>query len=248
METEGYWELEETVEQYSTRPYLWTGEQLSLSHCFSEPLEGKRVLDLACGGGRVSYFLQKMGARVTGIDSSNRMISRAMKRLPEIDLGIGDASYLGFRDASFEAVCCMWNSLDCLHPKALRLQCLREIWRVLRPGGVFVFSHHNLAAIIFGWPGLAGIERRGYRISRILDGSVFRTEQYLSDSSFPGMKIYFAWPSQILKDLKNVGFLLERVFPNSRPLAALQRYLRSDLPVKLVEPFPYLVCRKPGAL
>ena len=97
---------------------------------------GSRVLDLCCGHGNVTEALAATGAEVTGLDFSAAMLEAARARVPQADLVEGDAQAMPFEDASFDAVTCnvgLGHVPD--QPKAVR-----EIARVLRPGGVAVLS------------------------------------------------------------------------------------------------------------
>ena len=72
-------------------------------------IKNKKILDIGCGGGILSEELSKMGAKVTGIDSSKKSINIAKKHAKEQDLEIEyingsilDASNLG----SFDCIIC----------------------------------------------------------------------------------------------------------------------------------------------
>jgi ubiquinone/menaquinone biosynthesis C-methylase UbiE len=102
---------------------------------------GRRVCDLACGQGRVARYLAAMGARVTGIDLSERLLAIARRREAEKPRGIeyrhGDARKLaGVAGDSFDIVVCHMALMDIpdLDPA------LQSVARVLRPDGGFVFS------------------------------------------------------------------------------------------------------------
>jgi O-methyltransferase StaMB len=99
---------------------------------------GDHVLDIGCGMGVPALRLAKVsGARVTGITVSRDQVKRATDAAHRAALGDrvrfqhADAMSLPFDDASFDAV---WLLESIVHmPK--RLDVLREVARVLRPGG-----------------------------------------------------------------------------------------------------------------
>ena len=100
-------------------------------------LEGKRVLELACGTGRHTSRLVKAGARVTALDFSRGMLEKAKARAPEAVFVEGDLTKpLPFPDASFDLVLC------CLALEHVRdlAAVFREVKRVLGSDGAFVAS------------------------------------------------------------------------------------------------------------
>jgi ubiquinone/menaquinone biosynthesis C-methylase UbiE len=102
-----------------------------------------KILDIGCGLGRTTQPLSDMGFEVIGIDVSEAMINKARAKFPTIDFRIGDAYDLPFRDEAFEYTLFSFNGIDHIHPERRRIQALREIHRVLKPGGLFLFSSHN---------------------------------------------------------------------------------------------------------
>lgn len=105
---------------------------------------GARLLDLGCGTGRTTIPLARMGYRVTGVDLAPAMIAAAHARAPDLDFRVMDASALAFPDGAFDAACFLLNGLDCVVPRSARARVMTEVRRVLRPGGVFIYSSHNL--------------------------------------------------------------------------------------------------------
>ena len=101
-----------------------------------------RVLDLATGSGDVLLALQRHHAyteSAIGADFCLPMLQRAQAKNAR-NLLVGDGLHLPFPDASFDAVTIAWG----LRNFADRLAGLREMRRVLRPGGhayVLEFSH-----------------------------------------------------------------------------------------------------------
>jgi len=92
---------------------------------------GDRVLDACCGTGDLAVAASRAGARVTGLDFSERMLERARGKSSEVEWVRGDAQQLPFEDASFDAATVGFGvrNLDDLE------RGLAELRRVLRAGG-----------------------------------------------------------------------------------------------------------------
>jgi ubiquinone/menaquinone biosynthesis C-methylase UbiE len=98
-----------------------------------------RVLDLGCGTGIVARTVrERLGgaARVTGLDINAGMLATARRIAPDIDWREGSAMALPFEDAAFDVVLCQ----EMLQFAPDRAAALREIHRVLAPGGRLVLS------------------------------------------------------------------------------------------------------------
>ncbi|MEE4295740.1 MAG: bifunctional 2-polyprenyl-6-hydroxyphenol methylase/3-demethylubiquinol 3-O-methyltransferase UbiG [Wenzhouxiangella sp.] len=104
---------------------------------------GKKVLDLGCAGGFMSEALCDRGAIVTGIDPAQEAVAAARShaagkgRSIQYEIGVGEA--LPFEDQHFDAVVCV----DVLEHVADLRQVIREVNRVLVPGGLFLFDTIN---------------------------------------------------------------------------------------------------------
>ena len=125
---------------------------------------GRDVLDIGCGAGPLAERLTQRGARVSGFDSSARMIDIARKRLDDnVDLQVADlAEPLPYDDDTFDVACA---SLV-LHYLADWADSLTEIRRVLRPGGRLIASvNHPLA--------FALMEKRYFGIEQYEDTHTF---------------------------------------------------------------------------
>jgi SAM-dependent methyltransferase len=187
-----------------------------------------------------------MGAAVIGVDLAANLIQAARAQYPDIEFRVGDMAELDFEDCSFDVVLISFNSLDCLYPKEMRLASLRQVWRVLRPDGTLVLSHHNLAALFCGWYRFMRPGKLAYRLKHILDGSAWKSECYLPDYGVPEVKLYYAYPRQVVSDLHLCGFEASQAIPNDPVLWGLQRVLHTDFFTRLSDPWPYYVCRKTG--
>lgn len=110
---------------------------------------GERVLDAGCGTGDYAIALGQAGFQVTGIDFAPGMLARAQSKLRRSNLGrvregavsLRQASLdrrLPFPDASFDQAILVSVLQAVAEPSAT----LRELWRVLRPGGSLTVVHH----------------------------------------------------------------------------------------------------------
>jgi SAM-dependent methyltransferase len=99
---------------------------------------GADVLDAGCGVGYGTAFLAEQAGRVVGVDLSEQAIAYARGRyaLANVEFVVGDVAALPLSDDSFDAVCAFETIEHLPEPVCF----LREVKRVLRPGGVFVVS------------------------------------------------------------------------------------------------------------
>ncbi len=97
------------------------------------------VLDLGCGAGHASFTAAQQVAQVTAYDLSSQMLdvvaeAAKAKGLNNVTTRQGYAESLPFEDASFEAVISRYSA----HHWHDVGQALREVKRVLKPGGIFI--------------------------------------------------------------------------------------------------------------
>lgn len=138
-----FFSRKEALDQYS-RFWLFPVEK----RIFERHLSGLgRVLDVGCGCGRTSRYLRDMGHTVTAIDVVPEMLDIARELVTGVDFRWMDACSLEFENMSFDYVLFSYNGMDGIYPEGKRKACLKEIYRVLRPGGGFVFSSHNAASL-----------------------------------------------------------------------------------------------------
>ncbi len=104
---------------------------------------GRDVLDLGVGTGRTAIYLAPLANRYEAIDYSPVMVQRTRANLPEVSVRLGDLRDLSaFDDASFNMVFALNNVVDAVSHED-RARSLTEAHRVLRGGGLLMFSSHN---------------------------------------------------------------------------------------------------------
>ncbi|MCR5710389.1 MAG: bifunctional demethylmenaquinone methyltransferase/2-methoxy-6-polyprenyl-1,4-benzoquinol methylase UbiE [Bacteroidales bacterium] len=98
--------------------------------------DGASVLDLACGTADLTIALAQKGFNLTGLDISREMVEVGKTKCSGLDpqprFIIGSAADIPFPDSSFDAVTIAFG----LRNFDRRSECLAEIRRVLKPGGI----------------------------------------------------------------------------------------------------------------
>lgn len=102
-----------------------------------------KILDLACGYGRVSIPLARAGFNITGIDLARNLIIEAKKKSKKLNLkvkfDVGDMTSLPYKDNSFDKIFCLWNSFNEILLAKDQIRALNESYRVLKQGGKAFF-------------------------------------------------------------------------------------------------------------
>jgi len=108
-----------------------------------ESIVGKHILDIGCGSGRTTAILKNLSSGYIGIDYSMTMIESCRERFKDVSFVRGDVREMSeFLNDEFDFIMFSFNGLDSIN-HGDRLKGLREIRRVLKQDGLFVFSSHN---------------------------------------------------------------------------------------------------------
>jgi ubiquinone/menaquinone biosynthesis C-methylase UbiE len=130
--------------RYGLEPYIPGFAQFASAR-------GLRVLEIGVGMGADYLEWLKAGATAIGVDLSASSLERARHRCLGAgyspDLRLADAEHLHFPDDTFDVV----YSYGVMHHSPDTAQCLREAWRVLKPGGqarVMLYHHPSLTGVM----------------------------------------------------------------------------------------------------
>jgi len=137
--------------RYQLEPYIHEFAGFARSH-------GQRVLEVGVGMGADYLEWLKAGAQASGVDISSVSLERARLRCEMAgytpDLRVSDAERLPFPDNTFDIV----YSYGVMHHSPDTQQCIREAWRVLKPGGalrIMLYHHPSLTGFMlwlrYGW-------------------------------------------------------------------------------------------------
>jgi SAM-dependent methyltransferase len=131
------------VEQMSTQPlHASIGEWL--------PKRGGRVLELGCGPGRYVAMLSTLGFRVTGVDPFEFPTWKILRERTSAELvDKVFAEKLPFLDDSFDHAACLGALLYFDDPE----RALRELHRVVKPGGKIIIKTVNSNNLYTSWTG-----------------------------------------------------------------------------------------------
>jgi 2-polyprenyl-6-hydroxyphenyl methylase/3-demethylubiquinone-9 3-methyltransferase len=162
--------------------------------CGFQPLSGRSVLDVGCGGGLLTEAMAAEGAQVTGIDLSEQLIDIARLHLLESGLKaeyrvISAEAMAAEQPAGFDAVTCMEMLEHVPDPQAIVQAC----FDLLKPGGRLFLSTINRTPAAFALA-VVGAEY----VARLLPKG---THDYRS----------FIKPSELAAALRQSGFQLEDV-------------------------------------
>ncbi len=143
-----YFSSEPVVRHYekaAVQVGLWDSEKEVFTKQFNP---NDRLIDVGTGAGRIALALCDLGYRyVIGIDPSKELIRSARKiaRLYEYSVAFktGNATQLKFEDNLFDGAIFGFNGLMQIPGRDQRRLAMQEIWRVVRPGGSFVFTSHD---------------------------------------------------------------------------------------------------------
>lgn len=137
------WRKPSSLKYYgSLTGYETAGERVLMAEA-ERRHAGGRILDLGCGGGRTANLIKHFAGDYLGIDYTPQLVRIARENHPDLTFKHQDARDLSdLGAASYDLALFSFNGIDSVGPDG-RMAVLREVFRVLAPGGSFAFSSFN---------------------------------------------------------------------------------------------------------
>ena len=98
------------------------------------------ICDLGCGPGQIARYLHRQGVQTLGVDLSSKMVAEAQRLNPEIHFHQGDMLSLPDADNSWGGIAAFYCLIHI--PREQIVHGLREMRRVLKPGGILLLAFH----------------------------------------------------------------------------------------------------------
>jgi len=135
-------------------------------HASSNP---SKILDIGCGSGEHVLILAQRGYQVTGIDSSETMISMAKKKSSRLNINfqLMDMTELSLTE-KFDVCTCLFCGISYLSENDDLKNALRCIKESLRPDGLFIFDFWNGIAVTSQKPSIKIKDVKYGKYSRII--------------------------------------------------------------------------------
>ena len=110
-------------------------------HRFSLAIGDRRpVWDFGCGPGQTAGYLKNLGIQISGLDLSEKILEKARTIHPEIHFRKGNILELEFENDSIAGIVAFYAMVHFTEEQVEIA--FREVFRVLQPAGIFLFTYH----------------------------------------------------------------------------------------------------------
>lgn len=213
------------------------------------------TLEAGAGGGRILAEMRRLGfASLAGFDFVPELVAEARRADPsgEIRFDVEDARALGYPDASFDQVVYLQQLLSSIESAADRRTVAAEARRVLRPGGVALFSvlpfdvrrRSVLMRPYLGYLRLLRRVRGSDRPDQLLPRMRMRGRPTPAALRDAGPHVYWYRAEEVERELTGAGFEVTAIGTTPQVLADAMRPSADDLDGQRLEGTLYIVCRR----
>jgi ubiquinone/menaquinone biosynthesis C-methylase UbiE len=188
--------------------------QMYVEHALLAP--GRLALEVGCGTGLFLDRVAECGATIHALDLSTHLLAKARARLAgrtHVSVECGNAEQMPYPDGTFDAV----YGSSVLHHLDLD-RALREVFRVLRPGGRMVFTEPNIlnpqVAVMFHVDATReyfGVSLDEMAFSRFRAVRTARAVGFLQASARPFDFLHPSVPAAVVAAVSRAGALLEQI-------------------------------------
>ena len=227
MKGQEWYQADEVAETYEDKRFSRGGRLIDRREkeavvAALSPVEGRSVLEIACGTGRFTVALAERGANIVGLDISDAMLEEAREKaraagvMDHLEFMRGDAARLPFPDDHFDAVFAM----RFFHLADTPASFLSEMSRVSRDRVFFDTFRRFSARSLYNW--LLPMGSRlysGSEVERLLSGAGLRLERVEHDFRFP-YGLYREIPDGVARAFRQTDVAIGRT-PLGPPLASV---------------------------
>ncbi|TCL62701.1 methyltransferase domain-containing protein [Rhizobium sp. BK251] len=187
---------------------------------FMPDIKGKSVIDLGCGEGSNTRCFAELGARMTGVDLSRRLIAEARQKEAERPLGIqyensSFSNMATLQPASFDVALSTMALMDGPDFPAA----MREAYRILKTGGLLCFSvlHPCFITPATKWVRDEDGNHLGLRVGRYFDRTPFVERWHFSKRPSTDGIVPFEVPrfprtlSEYINAVSDAGFRITKI-------------------------------------
>lgn len=222
-----WYQADEVAEEYEDKRFSRGGrliderEKAAVLEALA-PIDGKRVLEIACGTGRFTAMLAAEGADIVGLDISAAMLQQGRTKAHELGVDDhlefmrGDAARLPFPDDHFDAVFAM----RFFHLADTPASFLAEMSRVSESQVFFDTFNRYSTRSLYNW--LLPMGSRLYsdtEVLRLLDGADLQLESSEHDFILP-YGLYRTIPDSVAETVRDGDTALGKT-PLGRPLSSV---------------------------
>jgi ubiquinone/menaquinone biosynthesis C-methylase UbiE len=228
------YESEDVVEFYTEQKDLQEPE-LTILNELRERLPNMSMLDIGVGTGRTTIHFAYIAKEYVGIDYSNKMVNACIKKFKNFPkkisfLNVDARNMKNFKDNSFDFILFSLNGIDYVDHEE-RIEIFREIRRLIRDGGYFCFSTHNLNSLkercsfhLSKHPTLLALrtfrllqiripnKRETWKIAKNFPRVQQKHVMFIDGAHNFRLKTYYISPIEQLKQLKELGYSATKMY------------------------------------
>lgn len=186
---------------------------------FLQPGQDARFLDVACGKGRHSIYLNSKGYNVTGIDISPNSIKEASEHTnTRLRFQVADMRK-PFAEAEYDYALNLFTSFGYFDDRNDNLLALQNIYSALKPGGIFVLDYFNAEKVVKMLPikETKVIDDIEFRICKCVDDHrIVKTIEFTDEGHTFGFteKVEAAYKADFERLFDKTDFITKHIFGN----------------------------------